>query len=159
MNANEKIIIRENKILKLTNVLIREIKEHEVDKIPQIYYLVDNYVKAKKNSIVGPMINYSRTVINYSGQAEVKLELMVQLKEPFEEEDEYRFRPMIRVENCLFARFVEREDKLQYAYQKLGVYAFENDIDLKDDCYTVFVKKENENVAVDIFIQVKDKSE
>lgn len=156
MNSKKKIIIRENKTLKLTNVLIREIKSIELDNIPQIYYLVDSYVKAKRNSIVGPMITCSKTVINQNGQPQVILELMVQLKEPLKEEDEYRFKPVIRVEKCLFARYVEREGNLQFAYQKLGVYAFENDINLKDDCYTVFVKKEDENVAVDIFMQTED---
>ncbi|MBE6050417.1 MAG: hypothetical protein E7214_07095 [Clostridium sp.] len=157
MKSNEKIIIRENKILKLTNVLIREIRENELDQISKIYYLVDSYVKSKKNLIVGPMINHSKTIVNRKGQVEVKLELMVQLKEPLENSDEYKFEKIIRVEDCLFARFIEKEDNLQYAYQKLGVYAFENDIDVKNECYTVFVKKEDENIVADIFVQIENR--
>ena len=42
---------------------------------------------------------------------------------------------------------------MQFAYQKLGVYAFENDIQLKGDSYTVFVKKEEENIVADVFME------
>ncbi|MDY4252183.1 MAG: hypothetical protein SOY09_06795, partial [Clostridium sp.] len=78
MNTIEKIAIRENKTLKLNNVLIREISENELIDINKISYMMDSYIKSKGNSTIGPMINYSTVEVDESGQAKVIIKLMVQ---------------------------------------------------------------------------------
>ena len=55
----------------------------------------------------------------------------------------------------MFARFTEKEENLQYAYSKLGLFAFENDIKLKGDSYTVFVDKNEEGIVADVFMELK----
>lgn len=154
MNTVEKISIRENKTLKLTNVLIRELSENEIIDIDKINYMMDSYIKSKGNSTIGPMINYSNLEVDENGQAKISIKIMVQLKNPiYNVEAPYELKKELRISNCLFARFTEKEENIQFAYQKLGVYAFENDIKLKGDSYTVFVKKEEENIIADIFME------
>ncbi len=154
MNTIEKIAIRENKTLKLNNLLIREVSENELIDINKISYMMDSYIKSKGNSTIGPMINYSTVEVDESGQAKVIIKLMVQLKNPiYNVEKPYELNTQLRVTNCLFARFTEKEENLQFAYQKLGVYAFENNIKLKGDSYTVFVKQEEENIVADVFME------
>lgn len=154
MSIIEKIAIRENKTLKLNNVLIRVVSENELIDINKISYMMDSYIKSKGNATIGPMINYSTVEVDGSGQAEVIIKLMVQLKNPiYNVEKPYEIKSQLRVTNCLFARFKEKEENLQFAYQKLGVYAFENNIKLKGDYYTVFVKQEEENIVADVFME------
>lgn len=154
MSIVEKISIRENKTLKLTNVLIRELSENEIIDIDKINYMMDSYIKAKGNTPIGPMINYSNLEVDENGQAKISIKIMVQLKNPiYNVEAPYEIKKELRISNCLFARFNEKEENIQFAYQKLGVYAFENDIKLKGDSYTAFVKKEEENIVTDIFME------
>lgn len=154
MSITEKIVIRENKILKLNNVLIREVSKNELIDINQITYMMDSYIKSKGNSTLGPMINYSSVEVDENGQPKVIIKLMVQLKNPIHNiEKPYEVQSQLRVTNCLFARFTEKEENLQFAYQKLGVYAFENNIKLKGDSYTVFLKKEEEDIVADVFME------
>lgn len=154
MNTIEKIVLRENKTLKLNNVLIREISENELIDINQISYMMDSYIKSKGNSTIGPMINYSTVEVDESGQPKVIIKLMIQLKNPIHNiEKPYELKSQLRVTNCLFASFTEKEENLQFAYQKLGVYAFENAIKLKGDSYTIFVKQEEENIVADVFME------
>lgn len=154
MSTIEKIDLKENKNLKLNNVLIREIRENELIDINKISYMMDSYIKSKGNSTIGPMINYSTVEVDESGQPNAIIKLMVQLKNPiYNSEKPYELKSQLRVTNCLFARFTEKEENLQFVYQKLRVYAFENDIKLKGDSYTVFVKQEEENIVADVFME------
>ncbi|MBB6623693.1 hypothetical protein H7E67_09645 [Clostridium gasigenes] len=100
------------------------------------------------------MINYSTVEIDESGQPNIIIKLMVQLKTFINKVDlPYDIKSQIRITNCLFARFNEKQENLQFTYQKLGVYAFENDIKLKGDSYTVFVKQEENEFIADVFME------
>lgn len=154
MNITEKISVRENKTLKLNNVLIREVSDNELIDINKITYMMDSYIKSKGNSTIGPMINYSSVEVDETGQPKVIVKLMVQLKNPIHNiEKPYELKSQIRVTNCLFVRFTEKEENLQFAYQKLGVHAFESNIKLRGDSYTVLVKQEEENIVADVFME------
>ncbi|WP_010237568.1 hypothetical protein [Clostridium arbusti] len=157
MNTIEKIIVKEKKILKLNNVLIREINESELMDVDQISYMMDSYIKSKGNSHLGPMVNYTFAEGDEKGQIRIKLKLITQLKNPINNiEKPYEFKSQVRVSNCLFARFTEKEENLQYAYSKLNLYAFEKDIKLKGDSYTVFVNKDEDNIVADVFMELQN---
>lgn len=156
MSINKKIVVKENKILKLSNVLIREVSQNELIDLKKITYMMESYIKSKGNSIVGPMISYSSVEGDGNGQAKIIIRLMIQLKNPIHNvEKPYELKNQIRVTNCLFARFTEKEENLHYAYSKLGLFAFENDIKLKGDSYTVFVDKKEAEIVADVFMELK----
>ena len=157
MNITEKIVVKENKTLKLSNVLIREVSQDQLAEFNQITYMMDSYIKSKGNSIVGPMINYSAVEGDENGQAKIIIKLIVQLKNPIHNiEKPYEFKNQIRVTNCLFARFTEKEENLQFAYSKLSLFAFENDMKLKGDSYTVFANKSEQGIVADVFMELKE---
>ena len=109
MNTTEKIIVKENKTLKLNNVLVREVSQNELIDINKITYMMDSYIKTKGNSTVGPMINYSNAEGDESSQVKLVIKLMVQLKNPIVNVDKpYEFKSQIRITNCLFGRFTEK---------------------------------------------------
>lgn len=154
MNTVEKIIVRENKVLKLNNVLIREISRNELIDIDKIYYMMNSYIKSKGTTTLGPIINYSSVEIDESGQANIIIKLIVQLKTFINKVDlPYEIKPQIRIANCLFARFNEKEENIEFAYKKLELYAFENDIKLKGDSYTVFIKQGEDEFVADVFME------
>lgn len=156
MNIAEKIVLRENKTLKLNNVLIREVSQNEFMDTNKISYMMDSYIKSKGNASLGPMISYSKLQIDDNGQANIKLRLMVQLKSPIHNvEPPYEMKSQLRVTNCLFARFSEKEENLQFAYSKLQLHAFENDIKLKGDSYTVFVENKDGKIVADVFMETQ----
>lgn len=156
MNTIEKITVRENKTLKLNNVLVRDVSQNEIIDINKVAYMMESYIKSKGNSTVGPMVNYSAMDMGENGQPKIILKLLVQLRNPLNNiEIPYTFKPQIRITNCLFARFTEKEENLQYTYSKLALYAFENDIKLKGESYTVFVNKKENNIVADVFMEIQ----
>jgi hypothetical protein len=155
MNTTEKIILRENKVLKLNNVLIRRINQNEFVDIDKVTYMMESFIKSKGNSTIGPMINYTSVEMSESGQGNLVMKLMVQLKNPmYKTEEPYEIKNQIRIANCLYARFMEKEENLQFAYSKLQLHAFENDIKLKGDSYTVFVDNKNGQMVADVFMEM-----
>jgi len=155
MSTTEKIIVKENKVLKLNTVLIRDVNENEFKYIGKVAYMMESYIKSKGNSSIGPMINYSTAKADENGQVKIMLKLMVQLKNPIHNvEDTYEIKNQIRVTNCLFARFSEKQENLQFAYSKLQLYAFENNIKLKGDNYTVFVESKDDKMIADVFMEI-----
>lgn len=156
MNTIEKIVVRENKVLKLNNVLVREVSESEFSDLNKVGHMMESYIKSKGNAVLGPMINYSSAELNENGQPKIILKFMVQLKNPIHNvEAPYKLEKQIRVTNCLFARYSEKEETLQFAYSKLQLHAFEKDIKLKGDNYTVFVENKDGKVVADVFMEVE----
>ena len=70
-------------------------------------------------------------------------------------EQPYFMESVIRVPNSMYCRYVRPEDKLNFAYQKINLEAFENDISLKGDSYTIFVDRneEDETITADVFME------
>ena len=153
---SEKIVIKESKTLKLSNVLIRDIPQLELMDAQRMLHMMQAFIVSKSNMSQGPLIQYSNIKINDSGEPEIITKYMIQIVSTIDEEAPYEFKSMIKQENCLFARFEEKEENLKFAYQKMVVYAFENDIKLRGDSYTVFVDRKDDGfVVADIFMPVK----
>ena len=74
---------------------------------------MDSYIKAKGNSPIGPMINYSNLEVDENGQAKISIKTMVQLKNQiYNVEAPYEIKKELRISNCLFARFNEKEENI-----------------------------------------------
>lgn len=150
-----KIDLSYNKSLKLTNVLIYELMLSEVSsETDQIVLQMENYIRAKGASPVGPMIQKSFYSFNEQGEIEIKLHLMRQANNFINHvEHPYRFASTIRVTNCMYARFTGPGEKLKFAYDKINVVAFEENIDLSNENYTIFIEQQDDSIVADVFVE------
>jgi hypothetical protein len=83
---------------------------------------------------------------------------MMQLKnEQIDIEVPYNFEQLIRIENCLFVRFNGKLEEMKHASAKLQLHAYENDIELTGESYTVVIEEniEKGTVSADVFMPVK----
>jgi len=92
----------------------------------------------------GRNINLERKIIlQYSGNAE-------DIPAGFVKKESQKIGP------CMYARFNGIEENLIYASQKVSVFAYENEINLKKESYTVYVEKNKDVATIDIFIPYED---
>lgn len=156
-----KIEFRENKILKLTNVLSRKVPTKEITHQDKQFIMLANWIKAKGYESVGPIIVYNSGLqgTDEDGQPIIESRILVQLKNDHVRlEMPYRFEKELRVENCLLARFHDKAEKLQFAISKLTLFAYENDIELTGETYTILVEQSEEGVLLaDVFMPVAKK--
>lgn len=154
---NKKIQISYNKILKLTNVLIKEINLEEGQSLDKEILQIDNFLRNKGAQPIGPLIQYTYIDAGRDGEVKLTIKLLRQSNTFIHNiEAPYKMESVIRVKNCMYARFNGAESKLKYAYDKINLIAFEEDIPLKGDSYTIFVNSNEDGIISDVFMERAD---
>lgn len=146
-----------NKTLKLQNVIIIEGLFDDEKIFSKNVLMMENYIKTKGGMPVGPLIQYMRPRLTEGGEINLEIKLLRQSTTFIKNvEKSYSMESIIRIPNCLYLRYHGSEEKLQFAYQKLNLIAFEEDIELKGDSYTVFVNTQDGIITADIFMERAD---
>lgn len=160
MEKNEnRISLHENKVLKLQNVVSLGMNMEENVNIDLLIDKMDTYIQTHGAKQIGPLIQATSFEIKDDGAVDIKMQFMLQTDNFIHNvEPPYKMDSILRVKNCLYARYIGPEDKLKFAYDKLGVYAFENDIELEGCNYTIYVDRneEDETMVADVFMPVKE---
>ena len=152
------IEFRDNKVLKLTNVLSRKVPSNEIFNQSKQIEMLTNWIKAKGYKTVGPMIMYSSGVkgLDADNNPIIDTRIMLQLQQSdVRIQLPYKFEKELRVTNCLFARFNDKAEYLKYATSKLTLFAYENDLTLTNESYIVLVKQDDERLTADVFMPLK----
>ena len=157
MYAMQKIEFRENKVLKLVNVLSRKVPTEEILAQDKQVQMLENWIKAKGYQPLGPLIIYSSGITGMDGNMPIiDSRVMQQLKNNnVRLEIPYKYEEEIRIENCLMARFDDEPEKFQFATNKLTLFAYENDLELTGETYMIFVNQTEDNLMADVFMPVK----
>lgn len=155
-----KIEVHTGKTLKLTNVLCRsvDIKENDASIETQIEQM-QTYIRAKGAKQIGPLIQWTKTTLDEQQNINIKAELMLQCNTNIRSvEQPYNMQNVIRIPNCLYCRYNGPEQSLKFAYDKLNLYAFENEIKVKLENYTVLVDRNDieETIVADVFMECID---
>ena len=152
-----KLEIAMNKSLRLNNVLIYTLDlENEESTVDIIIEQMDNYILSKGARAIGPLIQYNEMINDNEEESKFVVKFMRQCNNFIVSVDEpYLMKSMIKVNKCLYCRFIGDEDKIKYAYDKIGVVAFEEEINLVGNVYTIFVDKNEteDTITADIFME------
>lgn len=149
-----KIQYSNNKTLKLTNVL--KYKVSIGDKNFDLNICIEqmkSYIKTKGTNSVGPLIQYTQTFVNEVGEIDMDIFIMLQCNNYIHNiEQPYFMESIIRVPNALYCRYTGPESCLKFAYDKVRLEAFEQNIKLDDCNYTIFVSSNEDVMIADVFV-------
>ncbi len=148
-----------NKTLKLTNVLCNEIREDELQDIGAIMERMEGYIRLKGAMPVGPLIQYTNLMVDEHGQASIQLQIFRQCSSFIHQvEAPYQMESVLRIPHCMYVHYVGPEEKMSLAYSKLQLEAFEENIKLKGNSYTIFLDQndERDEIIADIFMEKTD---
>ncbi len=154
-----KIEFRENKTIKLINVLSRKVSVAEIANQNKQIQMLMNWIKAKGYEKVGPIIMYTTQIqgVDAENNLIVDSRIMVQLKNGIvRPEEPYYFENELKIKNCLMARFYDDGEKLQFALNKITLFAYENDVELTGETYMVILNQEEQKLMADIFMPKKE---
>lgn len=151
-----KIQLSQNKTLKLTNVL-----KYNVDLSDEEFQLdtqiekMQSYIRAKGTTQIGPLIQYTKPYINEEGELEMELVFMLQCNSFIHSvEAPYSMEAVLRIPDCMYVRYIGPEASLKFAYDKINLAGFEENIPLAKDSYTIFVDRndDEETIVADVFV-------
>ena len=148
------IKVAENKTLKLTNVLSRLVRPEELGNLPVILTQMQNFMKSNGAQPIGPLV---QAVKMGTGPDHVpELYMMQQATQMITQmEPGYPMDAVLRVKNCLYAHYTGPMSHNQLATAKLQIMAFENDIKLTGDNYTIYVNQDDDDAVIDVFMETK----
>ena len=155
-----KITTSQSKTIKLTNVLKYKwlLQEEHADFNAEIQQM-QTYIKVKGSTQICPLIQYTKTSLNKNNKLDVEIFMMLQCNNFIHSvEEPYLMESLIRIPHCMYCRYIGPEEKLKFAYDKINIEAFENDIKLNGDSYTIFVdhNQEENTIIADVFIPRAD---
>lgn len=156
----KKIQVSLNKTLVLRNAVKYKVDFGRDDLDIDMYVRkMQNYILINGNKQIGPLIQHTKPFVNENNELDMEIFLIMQADNFIHNvEQPYIMDSIIKIPNCMYCRYVGPEDKLNFAYQKIQLEAFENDISLKGDSYTVFVDRveENDTITADVFMERED---
>ncbi len=153
----KKMEFYKNRTLKLSNVLIK--KCHIQEELGVLVQQIQSHIKVKGAVQIGPLVQYANSYINENGEMVVDIRIMLQCNSFIHSvEQPYTMESIVRIPNCMYCRYIGPTAQLKYAYDKIQLEAFENDIPLKGDSYTIFVDRDEENdtITADVFMERAD---
>jgi hypothetical protein len=153
LSTVKEIEIVDGKTLKLNNVLSKETGTLDGDEFAKTMHMFEAYTKSKKLTPYGPMVLFSKTAFDGMKMTQ-RSKLMAQLREVHDSPDApYSFDRLVKADNCVLARYRGAAAGLQVAYSKIQVYAFEHDIRLKGETYTVIIEQKDGEILADVFTE------
>lgn len=150
------IPVSENKTLKLTNVLTRQIQPEEMQNLSLIVTQMQNYIKSHGAMPVGPLIQYTGMEPGLDGRLQPKICLMSQANQMIVHlEPQYHMDAVLRVKKCLYGHYAGPSEKMSLVYNKMNVFAYEQEIELTGANYTIYVKQDGDEMVTDVFMETR----
>ena len=148
------IQIAQNKTLKLTNVLARKIEAEEFANLQIVLTQMHNFMKSNNAQPIRPMIQCVNIPAGPNPQPEVYMMQQTTQLIP-RMEPGYTQDAVLRVRGCLYAHYTGPMSQSGLASQKLNIFAFENELELNGNVYTIFVNQDDDDAVVDVFMETK----
>jgi len=152
----QKLQISDSKVLKLSNVIILDIISNDIMDMNKCVLQMENYINSKGCKAIGPLIQYNEIIID-DKEVRTVTRLLRQCNNYIIHIDEpYKIESTIRIKDCMYCRYIGPEEKMKFAYDKINLIAFEEDIALKGNSYTIFVGEQDDKIVIDVFMERED---
>lgn len=149
-----KLEVHTNKILKLTNAVCYMLEDNDFLSLDKTVYQMENYIKSKGAMPIGPLIQCTEVQNDGGAEPKIQISLIRQVNTFINKlEAPYTIQSVLRVPNCLYIRFIGDESHIKFAYDKLNVFAYEQEIPLTGRTYTIFTSKSEDEFSADIFME------
>ena len=133
---------------------LRKIEAEEFANLQIVLTQMQNFMKSNNAQPIGPMIQCVKIPGGPNPQPEVYMMQQTTQLIP-RMEPGYTQDAVLRVRGCLYAHYTGPMSQSGLASQKLNIFAFENELELNGNVYTIFVNQDDDDAVVDVFMETK----
>ena len=151
-----KLEVKENKKLVLKNVVVKELRNISLESVDEAISKAIKQIQVMKIQSFGPLVtkNYGM-VIHEDGTATINYDVMVQAHDYKQYQGTFKTYEKLTNEYCLYLRFEDSPEYLPFAYNKLDLYLYENDLEPEGSIINVLIEDSENQLIMDIFKPVK----
>lgn len=151
-----KIEIKENKKLKIINVIERNLENIDLTNLDVEINKFLNLIKTLNVQTFGPLIMRNGGVqIFDDGSAKSNYNLYIQAHDYKQYKNQFKVLDEVVIDNCIYTRFEGKPEHLQLAFNKLEIFEYEKDIITRGDIYMISLEESENHIVMDIFKPVK----
>ena len=154
-----KITFSLDKSMRLNNVIGFEAQvDNPKFDMEMMLLKMQSYVKTRGTNQVGPLVQHMRLNATEQGTIRVQEEFLFQCSDFISNpEPPFYSKESIAVRNAMYSRFVGPQEKLKFAFDKIYLEAFEDDIELNGENYVVFVNNDDpDHRMIDVFVPKRE---
>lgn len=151
----KEIEIYDKKTLKLGSILILPVDDNNIFEMQKSVEMMNHYIKSKGVQPIGPLIQYIEPRVSEDGKIESIIQYLRQISKYIDNIDcPYKIEHEKIVRNCICAKYTGPRNNFDLAYEKIKIYAFENNIQLTGCTYTIILQGDVDNYKMDIFAEI-----
>ena len=151
-----KLEVKTNKKLVLKNVIVHEMKNIKMSELEKELQKFERNLKLLNVQTFGPLIkkNYGMSISD-NGEMTICCDAMIQARDYKQYQNTYIVHDIYTAEHCVYIRFEDRPEHLNYAYSKLDLFFYENDLESEGIIYSVLINQTSDMITMDLFKPVK----
>ena len=114
-------------------------------------------LKNQSSPILFPFLitkNYGMSISD-NGEMIICCDAMIQAHDYKQYQNTYIVHDIYTAEHCAYIRFEDRPEYLNYAYSKLDLFFYENDLEPEGITYSVLLNQTSDMMTMDLFKPVK----
>jgi hypothetical protein len=147
-----KLIVKENKKLVLKQVIIHELRGVLLQDLDEEMQKFITKIQVLNVNSFGPLITKSHgTTIHDDGMITADYDIMLQAHDYKQYSKLYKIEDQVSCANSIYVRFAGHPKDLDFAYSKLALYFYENDLEDTGIMYNLTLENHPEYTVVDIF--------
>ena len=143
--------ISSKKYFVANNVVILRLGDQlDADKYERLFKML------REDGVVfrGPRILWCKTVVEDNLLVIQKFAVLNCNKTPSFDHPDIRFEEKLRIGPCIYSKIKCMPNQTPVVYNKISVFAFENDIKLKDETISVYLKESDTEIEMDAFVPI-----
>ena len=146
-----------NKILRLKNVLETQIDFTNPQSHKNSIFKIKDFISSNNLKEIGPFLEKKTHPID--NKSKVESYILIQVDKSIDQKNlpkTFNFHSMMTINNCLFLEYHGDMTKIGFAYSKLELFVFENNLTSLNCIYTAFITNDGIPSKAHIFLPLED---
>jgi len=151
----KKMEVKEHKKLVLKNILRREVRGITSDDFNRELLMFHKFIERERVQTFGPLVIVTLGTQVLGDAITQDFDLIIQAHNYKKYSLQAQISERFECSNCIYIKFEGHPKDLHYAYSKLDLFLYENELESDGKTYSIVLEETGNYTTIDIFLPVK----